>query len=86
MPLGDTAMILPAVMVNLLGAANYTGTAFYENIDDCLATSGAHLHLYGKSITKPYRKMGHATIVDKDLDVAIEKATFIKDTLKIISK
>ncbi len=86
MPLGDTALTQPAVMVNLLGAAGYTGEAHYENIDQCLATSGAHIHLYGKSITKPYRKMGHATIVDQDLDTAIEKATFVKDTLKIISK
>lgn len=86
MPLGDTALIQPAVMINLLGSPGHTGEAHYENIDECLAISGAHLHLYGKSITKPYRKMGHATIVDKDLDKAIEKATFVKDTLKIISK
>lgn len=86
MPLGDTTLIQPAVMVNLLGAPGHTGEAVYQNIDECLSTSGAHLHLYGKAITKPYRKMGHATIVDKDLDRAIEKATFVKDTLKIITK
>lgn len=86
MPLGNTSLILPAVMVNLLGAPDHQGPAVYERIDDCLAVPGAHLHLYGKSITKPYRKMGHATIVDKDLDKAIEKATFVKDTLKIITK
>ena len=86
MPLGDTALIQSAAMVNLLGAPEHTGEAHYENIDECLATSGAHIHLYGKSTTKPFRKMGHATIVDKDLDKAIEKATFVKDTLKIITK
>jgi len=86
MPLGDTALIQPAVMVNLLGAPNHQGKAHYDNINECLATSGAHIHLYGKSITKPYRKMGHATIVDKDLNKAIEKAQFVKDTLKIIAK
>ncbi len=86
MPLGDTALIQSAAMVNLLGAPEHTGEAHYENIDECLATSGAHIHLYGKSTTKPFRKMGHATIVDKDLDKAIEKATFVKDTLKIIAK
>lgn len=86
MPLGDTTLIQPAVMVNLLGAPGHTGDVLYQNIDDCLSTSGAHLHLYGKAITKPYRKMGHATITDKDLDTAIEKANFVKDTLKIISK
>lgn len=86
MPLGDTTLIQPAVMINLLGAPEHTGTAHYENIDDCLAISGAHIHLYGKSITKPYRKMGHATIVNKDLDEAIEKANFIKENLKITSQ
>lgn len=86
MPLGDTQLTQPAVMVNLLGADGHTGIAHYENIDECLATSGAHIHLYGKSITKPYRKMGHATIVNQNLETAIEKATFVKDRLKIISK
>ena len=86
MPLGDTALIQSAAMVNLLGAPEHTGEAHYENIDECLATSGAHIHLYGKSTTKPFRKMVHATIVYKDLDKAIEKATFVKDTLKIIAK
>ena len=86
MPLGDTKLIMPAVMVNLLGAPGHTGDAIYENIDECLAISGANLHLYGKSVTKPYRKMGHATIVDDNLDAAIEKANYVKDTLKIIAK
>lgn len=86
MPLGDTALTQPAVMVNLLGAAGHTGDAYYSGMDECLATSGAHIHLYGKATTKPYRKMGHATIVDKDLEIAIKKATFVKDTLQIITK
>ena len=86
MPLGDTALIQSAAMVNLLGAPEHTGEAHYENIDECLATSGAHIHLYGKSTTKPFRKMGHATIVDKDLEKKKKKATFVKDTLKIIAK
>ncbi len=50
-----------------------------------MATPGVSIHLYGKSDTKPFRKMGHVTIVDKDLNKAKEKARFVKDTLKIIA-
>jgi len=83
LPLGSTAMTSPAVMVNLLGEPDFTGPAIYEGMFDCLQTDGVHIHLYGKKITKPFRKMGHATIVDKDLANAKQKATFIKDNLKI---
>lgn len=86
MPLGDTELVRPAVMVNLLGAPGYKGTAIYQGIDECLSMNGVHMHIYGKEQTKPYRKMGHATIVDEDLDTAIEKATFVKETLKITAK
>lgn len=86
MPLGDTRLLTPAVMVNLLGDPEYTGDAHYQGMDECLAKSGVHMHLYGKATTKPYRKMGHATIIDKDLDEAIEKAKFVKNNLKIISQ
>jgi len=85
MPLGSTNMTSPAIMVNLLGEAGHTGPAIYEGMDACLETEGVHIHLYGKKITKPFRKMGHATIVDKDLVKAKEKADFVKKTLRIIS-
>ncbi len=86
LPLGNTKMISPAIMVNLLGEPGYTGPAIYEGMRECLQTEGVYIHLYGKKVTKPYRKMGHATIVDQDLAKAKEKANFIKDTLKIISR
>ncbi len=83
LPLGSTANKIPSVMVNLLGADGYTGNAFYEGFEKCLAVEGVNLHLYGKEITKPFRKMGHATIVDTDLKAAREKAQFVKDNLII---
>lgn len=86
LPLGKTDIILPAVMVNLLGDPDYKGKAYYDGIDKCLPLAGAHFHIYGKADTKPYRKMGHVTVVDEDLENAVKKANFIKEHFKIISK
>ena len=85
MPLGSTDITIPSVMVNLLGEKGYVGAAKYDGIEKVMATAGVNVHLYGKSDTKPFRKMGHVTIVDKDLNKAKEKARFVKDTLKIIA-
>jgi 5-(carboxyamino)imidazole ribonucleotide synthase len=85
LPLGNTALVRPAVMVNLLGEPGYAGPVIYENIAECLKLSGVYPHLYGKKETKPYRKMGHVTIVDERLDEAIEKAKFVQNTLKVIA-
>lgn len=85
LPLGDTSIKIPSAMVNLLGEPGYTGTAKYEGIEKVLAAGGVHVHLYGKAITKPFRKMGHVTIVDEDTKRLREKATFVKHTLKIIA-
>ncbi len=84
MPLPE--LIRPAVMVNLLGEPEHNGTAIYEGIEECLAISGVYPHLYGKKETKPFRKMGHVTIVNSDLNTAKAHAKFVKDTLKVISK
>ena len=85
MPLGSTEITVPSVMVNLLGEKGYVGAAKYDGIEKVMATAGVNVHLYGKSETKPFRKMGHVTIVDKDLNKAKEKARFVKDNLKIIA-
>lgn len=85
LPLGDTAAKLPSAMVNLLGEAGHTGHARYAGMDEVLALSGVQVHLYGKKITKPYRKMGHITIVDTDAQRLQEKAEFVKNTLKVIA-
>jgi 5-(carboxyamino)imidazole ribonucleotide synthase len=85
LPLGDTAIIKAGVMVNLLGDFGYEGTAIYQGIEDVLKFSGVYIHLYGKEKTKPFRKMGHATIVDDDILKAKQKAKLVKHTLKIIA-
>jgi len=83
LPLGSTALSTTSMMVNLLGEDGYTGEAIYEGLPECLAIEGVYVHLYGKKITKPFRKMGHVTIVDIDTAKAREKANFVKDNLKI---
>jgi 5-(carboxyamino)imidazole ribonucleotide synthase len=83
--LGNTMSKTPAVMVNLLGAPDYTGPAYYEGLDDILAHKGVKVHLYGKAVTKPFRKMGHATILDESLEKAKERAKLVKEELRIIS-
>jgi len=83
LPLGNTEVKMPSVMVNLLGADGYTGVAVYENMDKCMAVEGAKFHLYGKKITKPFRKMGHATILNRDIEKAKEGGRYVMETLKI---
>ncbi len=85
LPLGDTSTIKPAVMINLLGEKNYEGIAKYEGLVDAMKYKGAYIHLYGKTTTKPFRKMGHVTVVDDDLTIAKKKAIAIKDLIKIVS-
>lgn len=85
LPLGDTSIIKAGVMVNLLGDFGHEGNAIYQGLEDILKFSGVYVHLYGKAITKPFRKMGHATIVDDDILKAKQKAKMVKNTLKIIA-
>lgn len=85
LPLGDTSIRIPSAMVNLLGAEGYSGPAVYEGIDACLAVEGVNVHLYGKTQTKPFRKMGHVTITAKNATDLQAKATFVKKTLRVIS-
>jgi 5-(carboxyamino)imidazole ribonucleotide synthase len=84
-PLGDTSCINNAIMVNLLGEQGYEGPAIYKGMEEVLKCSGVYVHLYGKALTKPFRKMGHVTIVDADREKAIEKARFVQETLKVIA-
>jgi 5-(carboxyamino)imidazole ribonucleotide synthase len=85
LPLGDTNIILPSAMVNLLGEPGHTGLAKYEGFEDVVKIPGVHVHLYGKRFTKPFRKMGHVTIVDAHVDSLKKKANFVKHTLKVIT-
>jgi 5-(carboxyamino)imidazole ribonucleotide synthase len=72
-------------MVNLLGEAGYTGEANYLGVDEVMKMEGAYIHLYGKKTTKPFRKMGHVTIINNDLNSAKQNGRKIIETLKVIS-
>lgn len=85
LPLGATDIINPSVMINLLGEPDYKGEAKYVGLNEVLKLSGVYVHLYGKNKTKPFRKMGHVTIVGPDWEEVHSKARFVKDTLKIIA-
>lgn len=85
LPAGDTSVVSPSAMVNLLGEPGHSGPARYVGFEEVLALPGAHIHLYGKRLTKPFRKMGHVTIVDSDQKRLFEKAYFVKQKLKVIA-
>jgi len=85
LPLGDTSITRPSAMVNLLGEPGYEGVAKYQGFADVLALPGVHVHLYGKQLTKPFRKMGHVTIADADPSELKRKVQLVKDTLKVIA-
>jgi 5-(carboxyamino)imidazole ribonucleotide synthase len=85
LPLGDTRSISNAIMVNVLGEKGHEGVAKYDGLEKILSVEGVYVHLYGKKYTKPFRKMGHLTIVDQNREKAIEKARFVQKTLKVIS-
>jgi len=73
-------------MVNLVGEEGYIGDVVYENIEKIMQIDGVTPHIYGKKITKPFRKMGHVTIVDRDIDKARKTAQKVKETIRVISK
>ncbi len=83
MPLGDTGIRSAAAMVNLLGEDGFTGEAMVEGLDEALSEKGIYVHLYGKKITKPFRKMGHVTILEEDMDELKNKAMKFKERIKI---
>jgi len=84
-PLGSTENTSAAVMLNLLGEPAFEGAVYYQGLETILSIPGVKCHFYGKKETRPYRKMGHITIIDKDLSKATEKAYEVKNTLKVIS-
>jgi 5-(carboxyamino)imidazole ribonucleotide synthase len=85
LPLGDTSIKMPSVMVNLLGEKGFEGMAKYEGLEAALAIGGVNIHLYGKKTTKPFRKMGHVTVTDESLESARKKAVRVKELLKVTS-
>lgn len=85
LPLGSTKLKLPAVMINLLGEPGFEGKVKYEGLTECMAIEGVKVHLYGKKVTKPFRKMGHVTVLSPTIDEAKSKADFVKQKMKVVS-
>jgi 5-(carboxyamino)imidazole ribonucleotide synthase len=73
-------------MVNLVGEEGYSGDVVYKNIEEILSIDGVTPHIYGKKETRPFRKMGHVTIVNNDINEARIIAEKVKKTIKVISK
>lgn len=80
-PLGNTAPLLPSIMVNIVGAEGYIGEVKYEGLDEVLRMENAFVHLYGKRQTRPGRKMGHVTILSLEKQDLLHKSNKVKRTL-----
>jgi 5-(carboxyamino)imidazole ribonucleotide synthase len=85
LPLGNTASKVAGIMVNLVGEEGYSGNVVYENIEKIMAIDGVTPHIYGKRETRPFRKMGHVTIVNEDMNEARRIAEEVKKTIRVIS-
>ncbi|MFC0184567.1 5-(carboxyamino)imidazole ribonucleotide synthase [Pseudarcicella hirudinis] len=86
LPLGDTTAHSKAAMVNLLGEDGYSGESKYVGMKETLAIEGVYPFLYGKKTTKPFRKMGHITLVDNNLETLKQKVSQVQHLLKVISE
>ena len=86
LPLGNTESKVAGIMVNLVGEEGFSGNVIYQNLNNILKIDGVTPHIYGKKETRPFRKMGHVTIVDKDIDKARKIAQKVKETIRVISK
>jgi len=86
LPLGSTETLRMGAMVNIVGEEGHTGPVKYEGLNALLATDGVYPHFYGKTTTKPFRKMGHVTILADDKAALEAKVLFVKQTLKAISE
>jgi 5-(carboxyamino)imidazole ribonucleotide synthase len=85
LPLGNTDSKVAGIMVNLTGAEGFSGDVIYENIETILGWNGVTPHIYGKKQTRPFRKMGHVTIVNEDIVEARRTAEDVKNTIRVIS-
>lgn len=86
LPLGNTDSKVAGIMVNLVGEEGFSGQVVYENIEKIMAIDGVTPHIYGKRETRPFRKMGHVTIVNADMTEARKVAQEVKETIRVISK
>ena len=86
LPLGNTDSKVAGIMVNLVGAEGHSGNVIYENIEKIMSWNGVTPHIYGKKQTRPFRKMGHVTIVNTDIVEARRIAEDVKNTIRVISQ
>lgn len=86
LPLGDTSIVRPAVMYNLLGDPDHRGPVKYNGIEEIMSWPGVNVHIYGKAETKPFRKMGHVTITADTLEEARKLAKKVQQTVKVVSQ
>jgi len=86
LPLGNTDSKVAGIMVNLVGAEGFSGSVVYENIEKIMAKDGVTPHIYGKKETRPFRKMGHVTIVNENMVEARKIAEEVKNSIRVISK
>ena len=86
LPLGNTKSKIAAIMVNLVGEEGHIGDAYYKNLEQILSLEGVTPHIYGKKQTRPFRKMGHVTIVNNDISKARKIAEVVKNTIKVINR
>ncbi|MCS7234033.1 MAG: 5-(carboxyamino)imidazole ribonucleotide synthase [Synergistetes bacterium] len=84
LPLGSTRQIMPAAMINLLGEPGYRGKPIVIGLEEALSIPGVNVHIYGKSETRPYRKIGHVTIVGDTIEEVKQKAKIVREKLKVI--
>lgn len=85
LPLGNTNSKVAGIMVNLVGAEGFSGSVVYENIEKIMAIEGVTPHIYGKRETRPFRKMGHVTIVNENMAEARRIAEDVKNSIRVIS-
>jgi 5-(carboxyamino)imidazole ribonucleotide synthase len=86
LPLGNTDSKVAGIMVNLVGEDGHSGNVIYENIETIMGWNGVTPHIYGKKETRPFRKMGHVTIVNEDMVAARKIAEKVKNTIRVISE
>ena len=85
LPLGNTASKVAGIMVNLVGEEGHSGPVIYQNIEKIMAIDGVTPHIYGKRETRPFRKMGHVTIVNVNIAEARKIAEEVKNSIRVIS-
>lgn len=85
LPLGSTALLKNAAMVNLIGEEGHHGKVKYLGLDKLLEVDGVYVHLYGKTETRPGRKMGHYTVLAESHDELIHKINLIRNQIKVVT-